>query len=251
MRRNAPLQPLSAAVRPDSSATGIRCLLRLDLPGLREGRQRARQRHQRRGAADEVGDVQVQPVLADEVQDRLPRRAVARAAVSVSREVTFGEDVTGLEELHRVLRSHAERVGADLRRSNRRARTVTLKVRWPDFTTFTRSQTVTRPAQTTEELASAGRALLDEVFAKEGFELMPDDPRSFWMKFETVNREGWVGQRLDINTWEAEISFIQWTLLALNALSFLLIFVLMAVFGLAMTRILEKKLTTWREPAKL
>ncbi len=31
----------------------------------------------------------------------------------------------------------------------------------------------------------------------------------------------------------------------------LLIFVLMAVFGLAMTRILEKKLTTWREPAKL
>lgn len=31
----------------------------------------------------------------------------------------------------------------------------------------------------------------------------------------------------------------------------LLIFVLMAVFGLALTRILEKKLTTWREPAKL
>lgn len=31
----------------------------------------------------------------------------------------------------------------------------------------------------------------------------------------------------------------------------LLIFVLMAVFGLAITRILEKKLTTWREPAKL
>jgi NitT/TauT family transport system permease protein len=31
----------------------------------------------------------------------------------------------------------------------------------------------------------------------------------------------------------------------------LLTFVLMAVFGLAMTRILEKKLTTWREPVKL
>jgi len=100
--------------------------------------------------------------------DPTPVRAVARAAVSVSREVTFGENVTDLEELHRVLRVHAERVGADLRRSGRRARTVTLKVRWPDFTTFTRSRTVARPVQTTEELATAGRGLLDEVFAKEG-----------------------------------------------------------------------------------
>ncbi|MGA9521950.1 MAG: FtsX-like permease family protein [Myxococcaceae bacterium] len=72
---------------------------------------------------------------------------------------------------------------------------------------------------------------LRAVFAKEGFELMAEDPRSFWMKFETVNREAWVGQRLDISTWEAEISFIQWTLMALNALSFLLIFVLMVIIS--------------------
>jgi DNA polymerase-4 len=100
--------------------------------------------------------------------DPTPIRAVARAAVSVSREVTFGGNVTDLEELHRVLRSHAERVGADLRRSGRRARTVTLKVRWPDFTTYTRSHTVSRPVQTTEELAAAGRTLLEAVFSKEG-----------------------------------------------------------------------------------
>ncbi len=100
--------------------------------------------------------------------DPTPVRAVVRAAVSVSREVTFGEDITDLEALHQVLRSHAERVGADLRRTGRRARTVTLKVRWPDFTTFTRSQTTPRPVQTTEQLLSAGRQLLDEVFAKEG-----------------------------------------------------------------------------------
>ncbi len=78
---------------------------------------------------------------------------------------------------------------------------------------------------------NAVKERLRAVFAKEGFELMPDDPRSFWMKFETVNREGWVGQRIDVNTWEAEISFIQWTLLALNALSFLLIFVLMVIIA--------------------
>ena len=58
--------------------------------------------------------------------DPNPVRAVARVPVSVSREVTFGEDVTDLDELRRVLRSHAERVGADLRRAGRRARTVTL-----------------------------------------------------------------------------------------------------------------------------
>jgi DNA polymerase-4 len=100
--------------------------------------------------------------------DPTPIRAVPRAAVSVSREVTFSGNVADIEELHRVLRAHAERVGADLRRSGRRARTVTLKVRWPDFTTFTRSHTVPRPVQTTEELAAAGRALLGEVFAREG-----------------------------------------------------------------------------------
>ncbi len=100
--------------------------------------------------------------------DPTPVRAIPRAAVSVSREVTFEEDVTDIEALHRVLRGHAERIGADLRRAGRRARTVTIKVRWPDFTTFTHSRTLTRPAQTTEQLASAGRTLLDEVFAKEG-----------------------------------------------------------------------------------
>lgn len=100
--------------------------------------------------------------------DPEPVHGAARAAVSVSREVTFGEDVTGIEELHQVLRHHAEAIGADLRASERRARTVTLKLRWPDFTTFTRSTTLARPAQTTEQLASAGVLLLDQLFAREG-----------------------------------------------------------------------------------
>lgn len=100
--------------------------------------------------------------------DPTPVRASARVAVSVSREVTFGEDVTDLEVLRQVLKGHAEDVGADLRSSNRRARTVTLKLRWPDFTTFTRSRTLGQPVQSTEQLAAAGNALLDELFAKQG-----------------------------------------------------------------------------------
>lgn len=100
--------------------------------------------------------------------DPEPVHGMSRAAVSVSREVTFGEDVTDLEELRQVLRRHAESIGADLRASERRARTVTLKLRWPDFTTFTRSTTLAQPVQTTEQLASAGAQLLDQLFAQEG-----------------------------------------------------------------------------------
>lgn len=100
--------------------------------------------------------------------DPEPVRGNARAAVSISREVTFGEDVTDIEELRQILRHHAEAIGADLRASDRRARTVTLKLRWPDFTTFTRSTTLAQPVQTTEQLASAGSLLLDQLFAQEG-----------------------------------------------------------------------------------
>ncbi len=81
--------------------------------------------------------------------------------------MTFGEDVTDLDRLRRTLRDHAERVGSDLRGQQRRARTVTLKLRWADFTTLTRSRTLDRPVQGTDDLAAAGRALLDELLARE------------------------------------------------------------------------------------
>ena len=51
---------------------------------------------------------------------------------------------------------HAERVGADLRHAGRRARTVTLKLRWPDFTTRHALTTLARPAQSTAQLARRG-----------------------------------------------------------------------------------------------
>ena len=41
-----------------------------------------------------------------------------------------------------------------------------------------------------------------------GYRVMEPDPRAFWMKFETVNREDWTGQKLDVTTWEDEMSFM-------------------------------------------
>lgn len=100
--------------------------------------------------------------------DPTPVRALPRAAVSVSREVTFETDIIDVAALRRILRSHAERVGSDLRHAGRRARTITLKLRWSDFTTVSRSQTLSRPAQSTDRLAAAGFVLLDEVLAASG-----------------------------------------------------------------------------------
>jgi DNA polymerase-4 len=95
-------------------------------------------------------------------------RPGGRPARSISREVTFSNDVTEIDTLHHTLRRHAERVGADLRRANRRARTVTLKLRWSDFTTLTRSRTLDRPVQATSALTAAGNELLAELFRSQG-----------------------------------------------------------------------------------
>ena len=100
--------------------------------------------------------------------DPTPVRAGSRDARSISREVTFGEDVTDVQALRDTLARHAERVGADLRNAGRRARTVTLKLRWFDFTTLTRSHTVDRPLQATTALLAAGVELLDQLIAAEG-----------------------------------------------------------------------------------
>jgi len=100
--------------------------------------------------------------------DPTPVEGGGRVNRSISREVTFGVDVTDPAELRRVLARHAERVGADLRHQGKRARTVTLKLRWNDFTTLSRSRTLERPVRATSALVEAGEAMLDELIRREG-----------------------------------------------------------------------------------
>lgn len=73
------------------------------------------------------------------------------------------------------------------------------------------------------------QARLRKTLADAGHQLMDNDPRAFFFKFEVVNREPWTGQKLDITNWEDEISFINWTLTALNGLTGVLIFVLLVI----------------------
>ena len=58
---------------------------------------------------------------------------------------------------------------------------------------------------------------------------MTPDPRAFWFKFQSVSREDWTGQKLDITSWEDEISFMSWTLTALRGLTFVLITILIGI----------------------
>ena len=140
--------------------------------------------------------------------DPTPVRAGGRAAKSISREVTFHEDVTDPQSLRRTLGRHSERVASDLRRAGRRARTVTLKLRWSDFTTLTRSRTVERPLQTAAALMDVGRELLDELLRREGMrpvrliglgasKLVEDAVQLGFEEFESEHGAGPRDQRLN------------------------------------------------------
>ncbi len=72
-------------------------------------------------------------------------------------------------------------------------------------------------------------ARLRNKLEADGFRVMDPDPRAFWMKFETVNREDWTGQKLDVTTWEDELSFMTWTLQLLDGLSAVLMLILIAI----------------------
>jgi DNA polymerase-4 len=88
-------------------------------------------------------------------------------AKSVSREGTYARDVQDVEVLRASLRGYAESVGADLRRMSRRARTVSLKLRYGDFTTISRSRTLDQPTHSDEEIYATGAELLDVALAKD------------------------------------------------------------------------------------
>jgi ABC-type lipoprotein release transport system permease subunit len=87
-------------------------------------------------------------------------------------------------------------------------------------------------------LAQEVQARLRKVMEKEGYGVMENDPRAFWMKFEVVNRENWTGQKLDITNWEDEISFMKWTVDALTLLSVFLTTVLIIIIGVGVMNIM-------------
>ena len=83
-----------------------------------------------------------------------------REAKSISQETTFAQDVVDTETLRRALRQQAAEVGIRLRRNSLAARTVTVKLRWADFTTRTRQTTVSQPLDDDDEISRIALDLL-------------------------------------------------------------------------------------------
>src|SRR5216684_914134 len=96
--------------------------------------------------------------LANGIDDR--RVIPDREAKSISHETTFAEDIGRLDVLREWLMEQTEQVARRLRRHQLVGRTVQLKIRFQDFSTITRSQTLSEPTNITQEIWQAAAELL-------------------------------------------------------------------------------------------
>src|SRR3954468_4647101 len=82
-------------------------------------------------------------------------------AKSIGHEQTFEIDVTDPAEVRQMMLDEVEQVGARLRRHGLSARGVSLKIRFGNFQTISRSATLPRATDATAELWDAARGLFD------------------------------------------------------------------------------------------
>ncbi|MFO0828172.1 MAG: DNA polymerase IV [Phycisphaerales bacterium] len=85
--------------------------------------------------------------------------AVERVAASVGHEQTFGEDLRTPAEVETHLAAQAEAVAGRLRRKRLKAARVTVKIRFGDFRTITRSTTLPNATDRTDVLRDEARSL--------------------------------------------------------------------------------------------
>ena len=133
-----------------------------------------------------IGDIQRMPVdelrlwfgnLADHLHSLArgeDEREVATdgESKSISSEHTFAVDTSDLDQIKKCLLEQCEEVGSRLRQEQVAARTVQLKLRYADFTTLTRRQTLAQPTQDEMKIYEvAGHLLL--VAGIEGQRILP------------------------------------------------------------------------------
>ncbi|HEX4823912.1 MAG TPA: DNA polymerase IV [Candidatus Polarisedimenticolaceae bacterium] len=115
------------------------------------------------------------PALASLVGDGLARHVAALAqgeddrrvhadpeSKSISEERTYSEDLRDPRDIDRALLARSEGVARSLRSSGLKGRTVNLKIRTGDFTTWTRATTLSAPTDLAEPIVEAARAMFAE-----------------------------------------------------------------------------------------
>ena len=80
-----------------------------------------------------------------------------------------------------------------------------------------------------DQSARVAARLLGDLRAA-GYEVMDYDPQPYWMKLmQKVNSEDWTGQKLDVTSWEDEMSFLDFMLQIISGLAAILIGVILFI----------------------
>ena len=95
-----------------------------------------------------------------------------RETKSISVEDTFEHDLRDRAEIDKIIERDAADVARRLAKAQLFARTITLKARHPDFTTFTRSRTLNGATDRTELIASVAKGMLDGLDLAPGLRLL-------------------------------------------------------------------------------
>jgi DNA polymerase-4 len=95
-----------------------------------------------------------------------------RAVKSIGHEETFATDYFDAAPLRRELVRLSDSVGSGLRAADMVGRTVTLKIRFGDFSTITRSHSLPGPFLSASEIAQVSGVLLDGVDVSPGVRLI-------------------------------------------------------------------------------
>ena len=85
---------------------------------------------------------------------------------SVSNETTFSHDITDIQILYETLHRLSESVGRRLRKHNLKGSTIKIKLRWQDFTTLTRQETLPLPTNDDREIYTSARKLFNRTWKK-------------------------------------------------------------------------------------
>lgn len=109
-------------------------------------------------------------LLANGFDDRSVEPASETKQISV--EETYSHDLEGRNLVESALLAHAQRLAMRLRQASAKPRTISLKVRYDDFTTVTRSRTRSEGIDTSRDIFQIARELLADVPAERPVRLL-------------------------------------------------------------------------------
>ena len=92
------------------------------------------------------------------------------SAKSISREITFEKDTDDLALIQKTMLELSENIAHQLRRENIYASNIDIKIRFKDFTTFTRSHTISKPTRNPKIIFQNAQKLFNDFLNEKNIE---------------------------------------------------------------------------------